>query len=176
MSFTLRVATSADAAALSVFAGENFPDAAPAVVPREAVAAFIAEHLSQQALEQAIASGAYTVNLVLDAEGQIIAYSAIDTVQPQPHEISGNAAYLSKFYVGAEARGMGVSGVLMRQLIEDVRFAGYDGIHLGTHQENYRAQTFYEKMGFKRVGTRTFQLTPDVIGEDFIYYLQLGAV
>lgn len=70
MSFTLRAATPADAAALSVFAGENFPDAAPAVVPREAVAVFIAEHLSKQALEQAIASGAYTVNLVLDAGGR----------------------------------------------------------------------------------------------------------
>lgn len=176
MSFTLRAATPADAAALSVFAGENFPDAAPAVVPREAVAAFIAEHLSQQALKQAIASGAYTVNLVLNAEGQIIAYSAIDTVQPQPAEVAGNAAYLSKFYVGASARGMGISGVLMQQLVKDAQSAGYDGIHLGTHQENYRAQTFYEKMGFKRVGTRTFQLTPDVIGEDYIYYLQLGAV
>ena len=70
MSFTLRAATPADAAALSVFAGENFPDAAPAVVPREAVEAFITENLSEEVLEQAIASGVYTVNLVLDTEGQ----------------------------------------------------------------------------------------------------------
>lgn len=176
MSFTLRAATPADAAALSVFAGENFPDAAPAVVPREAVAAFIAEHLSQQALKQAIASGVYTVNLVLDAEGQIIAYSAIDTVHPQPAEVAGNAAYLSKFYVGVAARGMGISGVLMQQLVKDAQSAGYDGIHLGTHQENYRAQAFYEKMGFTKVGTRTFELTKSVLGHDFIYYLPLSAV
>ncbi|MEX3632759.1 GNAT family N-acetyltransferase [Rothia sp. LK2492] len=176
MSFTLRAATPADAAALSVFAGENFPDAAPAVVPREAVEAFIAENLTEEVLGQAITSGVYTVNLVLDTEGQILAYSAIDTVQPQPIEVAGNAAYLSKFYVGADARGVGISGMLMGQLVEDAQSAGYDGIHLGTHQENYRAQAFYEKMGFIKVGIRTFELTTGVLGQDFIYHLPLSAV
>lgn len=71
---------------------------------------------------------------------------------------------------------MGVSVVLMQQLVEDAQSAGYDGIHLGTHRENYRAQAFYEKMGFTKVGTRTFELTKSVLGHDFIYYLPLSAV
>lgn len=173
MTFTIRLATLTDAGALSAFASANFPDAAPAVVPRDAVAAFVAEKLSPEAFTAYISTGAYVFNIALDEAGQIIAYSGVDTAEPQPAEVPGAAAYLSKFYVGAAARGTGVSRALMRQVIEDARAAGKNGVHLGTHQQNYRAQGFYEKQGFTRVGTRTFEVAPGVLGDDFIYHLPI---
>ena len=41
---------------------------------------------------------------------------------------------------------------------------------------NNLAKSFYEKMGFIKVGTRTFELTTGVMGQDFIYHLPLSAV
>ncbi|MDO4897823.1 MAG: GNAT family N-acetyltransferase [Rothia sp. (in: high G+C Gram-positive bacteria)] len=173
MTFTLRPATLADASALSAFASQNFPDAAPAVVPRDAVAAFVAASLNEEAVARYIKTGAYRFTLAVNQEGEIIAYSGIDTREPQPAEVPGKAAYLSKFYVGAEARGTGVSHALMQAVIDEACATGHDGLHLGTHRENYRAQKFYEKNGFVKVGTRQFELAAGICGDDFIYHLPI---
>lgn len=91
----------------------------------------------------------------------------------RPAEIPGKAAYLSKFYLSAETRGTGLARELMDAAIAAARADGKDGLHLGTHQLNHRAQAFYEKMGFTRVGERTFQLTATEVAHDYIYHLSI---
>ncbi|WP_237232909.1 GNAT family N-acetyltransferase [Rothia nasisuis] len=173
MTVIIRPATLTDAAALSDFAGTYFPDAAPATVPRAAVAEFIATNLDEASLARHIATGAYAFTIALNTQGEIIAYTGIDHEAEQPAEVPGSAAYLSKFYLSEEARGTGLAQELMSRVIEDARADGKDGLHLGTHRENVRAQKFYEKMGFKRVGERVFRLTETVVGHDYIFYLPL---
>ena len=60
------------------------------------------------------------------------------------------------------------NGALLR-----ARGAGRAGIWLGTNQANARAQRFYEKSGFTRVGTKRFRLGSQW-EHDFIYELVLG--
>lgn len=61
----------------------------------------------------------------------------------------------------------------MDAAIAAARADGKDGLHLGTHQLNHRAQAFYEKIGFTRVGERTFQLTATEVAHDYIYHLSI---
>lgn len=86
----------------------------------------------------------------------------------------GQAAYLSKFYLLASSRGSGLAQALLQEVKEQAKADGRDGLYLGTHQENRRAQAFYEKSGFRKVGRREFELTAGVIGQDFIYYIPLN--
>lgn len=173
MPHTLRPAVLADVPALSAFASAHFPDAAPPVVPREIVAAFVSENLDEASFTRYIETGAYSFTLAVNEAGDIIAYFGIDHEAPQPAEIPGNAAYLSKFYLSAETRGTGLARELMDAAIAAARADGKDGLHLGTHQLNHRAQAFYEKMGFTRVGERTFQLTDTEVAHDYIYHLSI---
>lgn len=169
----IRPATSADVSALAAFAAVNFPDAAPGFMPREALHEFVSKNLNEAFFTHAIETGAFTFTLAVDEAGKIVGYTGIDHVSEQPVEVPGRAAYLSKFYLAAEARGGGLAGELMQTVFESARAAGCDGVHLGTHHENLRAQKFYEKMGFVQVGERIFPLTEEVAGQDYIYYLPL---
>lgn len=174
MTLTLRPATLADLPALAAFAAATFPDAAPAVIPRQAVASFIEQNLSEAALRGFLDKGSYSFTLALDPQGQILAYAGIDHQAPQPPEVPGQAAYLSKFYLLASSRGSGLAQALLQEVKEQAKADGRDGLYLGTHQENRRAQAFYEKSGFRKVGRREFELTAGVIGQDFIYYIPLN--
>ena len=173
MPHTLRPAVLADVPSLSAFASAHFPDAAPSVVPREFVTAFVSENLDEASFTRYIETGAYSFTLAVNEAGDIIAYSGIDHEAPQPAEIPGNAAYLSKVYLSAETRGTGLARELMDAAIAAARADGKDGLYLGTHQLNHRAQAFYEKMGFTRVGERTFQLTATEVAHDYIYHLSI---
>jgi ribosomal protein S18 acetylase RimI-like enzyme len=59
--------------------------------------------------------------------------------------------------------------VLLDRTIEAAAARGAAGMWLGTNAANRRAQRFYEKAGFERVGTRRFQvggrLEDDVVME-----------
>lgn len=173
MTYTLRPAVLADATALSAFAQATFPQAAPPVVPREAVQNFVDTALDEASFTRYISTGSYSFTLAENERGEIIGYTGIDHSQPQPSQIPGTATYLSKFYLAPTMRGSGLAGELMELVREQARAAGRDGIYLGTHQQNYRAQKFYEKMGYTIVGTRLFQLSAGVQAQDFIYYQSL---
>lgn len=82
MTLTLRPATLADLPALAAFAAATFPDAAPAVIPRQAVASFIEQNLSEVALRGFLDKGSYSFTLALDPQGQILAYAGIDHQAP----------------------------------------------------------------------------------------------
>lgn len=90
--------------------------------------------------------------------GEFIAYTL---TLPAPEEELPNcppgAAYLSKCYTALCFQGSGISGALIEFAVEDARQAyGCAAIALGTNISNSRAQKFYKRHGFKRVGRRKF--------------------
>ena len=68
---------------------------------------------------------------------------------------------LVRLYASREWIGRGVGAALMRACLEEARGAGYETIWLGVWERNARAQTFYEKWGFRAVGEHVFQLGSD---------------
>jgi ribosomal protein S18 acetylase RimI-like enzyme len=61
----------------------------------------------------------------------------------------------------------------MRASIASAAATGAAGIWLGVNSENARAIRFYEKSGFRRVGTKSFQLGTTV-EHDFVMERALG--
>jgi tRNA (guanine37-N1)-methyltransferase len=79
---------------------------------------------------------------------------------------------LSKIYVLPRAHGAGVARELLHAALAAARRMGAAGVWLGTNQANTRAQRFYEKSGFVRVGTRRFWVG-DHHEDDFVFELAL---
>ena len=68
---------------------------------------------------------------------------------------------LSRLYSHQEYIGKGVGQTLMDACFARARAEGCDVMWLGVWEYNPRAQRFYEKNGFRVVGSHTFQLGAD---------------
>jgi GNAT superfamily N-acetyltransferase len=80
---------------------------------------------------------------------------------------------LSKIYVLPQAHGTGAAALLMAQALEWARASGANGVWLGVNQQNERAQRFYGKSGFERVGTKRF-LVGGVHEDDYVMERSVG--
>ena len=74
---------------------------------------------------------------------------------------------LSKCYVLPGHHGEGVAGLLMRASVDAATARSAEGIWLGVNEENERAQRFYGKHGFERVGSKRF-LVGDRLEHDWV--------
>ncbi|HEY8559192.1 MAG TPA: GNAT family N-acetyltransferase [Pyrinomonadaceae bacterium] len=76
--------------------------------------------------------------------------SAVDCVANE------TAIELQRIYVVERVFGAGIGERLLRHCLDVARAEGYKTLWLGVWEENRRAQRFYEKHGFRRVGTLTY--------------------
>ncbi len=68
---------------------------------------------------------------------------------------------LCRLYLLQKYIGKGYGAALMQYCLDFAVRNGHDVIWLGVWEYNHRAQKFYEKFGFKRVGEEIFQLGND---------------
>jgi diamine N-acetyltransferase len=77
--------------------------------------------------------------------------------------VSGDApAEIQRVYVDRSWHGQRVGDALINACIDQARAWHSDVLWLAVWDENARAIAFYEKMGFRPVGTQTFTLGTDV--------------
>ncbi|MEP6855603.1 MAG: GNAT family N-acetyltransferase, partial [Pedococcus sp.] len=81
---------------------------------------------------------------------------------------------LSKIYVLPDHHGAGTSHLLMTTALDAARARGSRGAWLGVNQLNERAQRFYAKNGFTRVGTKRF-LVGERYEDDYVFEQELGS-
>jgi diamine N-acetyltransferase len=146
-------------------------------MPAADVDAFVAQHLTAQRFEEYVADPGRAV-LVAEDDGVAVCYAML--VHGEPYDADVRAVVrrrptteLSKIYVLPNAHGGGVARQLLDACIDVAREVGAAGMWLGTNQANVRAQRFYEKSGFERIGTKRFHVG-DRWEDDFVYELQLG--
>ncbi len=159
---TVRRAAAADADALANVAAATFRLACPPSVTEESMALFVRDVLSPERFEEYLADRVRALFLaerpgVPDALG----YAMVVVGEPGDEDVRAvithrPTAELSKIYVLPDAHGAGVSRLLMAASLEAARAAGAQGAWLGVNQLNVRAQKFYAKSGFTRVGTKRF--------------------
>ncbi len=152
----IRPATADDAAALSAFAYEIFvvtflPDNDP-----EDVALYVAATYSTERQHEELATPGTRVFLAV--ENDVIAgYVYVrDSVSPEcvPYE---PALEIARFYVGTPWQGRGVASALMDAALGEAKLRGVTGVWLGVWERNPRAMRFYERSGFRDVGSHPFQ-------------------
>jgi diamine N-acetyltransferase len=172
----VRVATTQDAVALSGVAAATFALACPPGMSPVSVQRFIDDNLTPARFEEYVADDGRAV-LLAEEDGEVVGYAML--VHGDPYDADARAVVrhlptteLSKIYVLPRAHGAGTAGKLLDAALDAARGVGAAGVWLGTNQANTRAQRFYEKSGFVRVGTKRFWVG-DHHEDDFVFELAL---
>lgn len=178
MTHVIRTATSDDAGKLAALAAATFPLACPPGSPPEDIAAHVANTLSADNFRAYLADPDVTV-LVIDADGELCGYSLLVDRAAQDPDVAGAltllpSVELSKCYVHPDHHGLGAAAGLMHASVRAGSATGAQGLWLGVNSQNARAIRFYEKSGFRRVGTRSFRLG-HTVEHDFVMELTLPA-
>ncbi|MDQ0692582.1 GNAT family N-acetyltransferase [Arthrobacter sp. W4I7] len=171
MPHSIRTATTDDAGALAALAAVTFPLACPPSASPQDIAAHLASTLSDRHFQAYLADPDVTV-LVIDAEGGLRGYSLlVNRPATDPDVVSAleflPSVELSKCYVHPGHHGLGAAAELMNASLAAAAGSGGKGVWLGVNSQNARAIRFYEKSGFRKVGTKSFRLG-STVEHDFV--------
>ena len=171
MSLTVRPASADDVPALASVAAETFGLACPPSMSRERIEAFIHDVLSPERFAEYVADPERYLLLAED-DGTPVGYAMLVTGEPYDADVRAAIRHrptveLSKIYVLPTSHGGGIAARLMADSLEWARSSGAAGVWLGVNQQNERAQRFYAKSGFERVGAKRF-LVGGTFEDDFV--------
>ena len=92
---------------------------------------------------------------------QLMGYIKINHGSAQTEELIGQCIELERIYIKSDFRNKGYGKELLNFAIDLARKSDQDFIWLGVWQKNTHAVRFYERYGFKKIGTH-----PYFIGKD----------
>lgn len=157
---SVRQAGSGDAETLAEVAAATFEHACPPSMSRQRIDAFVAQVLSASRFADYLADPGRHL-LLAERAGTALGYAMLVAGEPQDPDVGAAirlrpTVELSKIYVLPSAHGTGAAAALMARALEWAAAEGASGMWLGVNQQNERAQRFYTKSGFGRVGTKRF--------------------
>lgn len=165
MTTTIRTADVGDAAALSALGAQTFRDTFEAENTPDDMARYLADAFSPARQAAEIADPA---SIVLLAEhrteaglAELIGYAHLVTGDVSDAVHGPAPMELKRMYVAKPWHGRRVAHALMEAGINAARARGVRTLWLGVWECNPRAQAFYAKYGFVRVGEHTFVLGSD---------------
>jgi len=162
---TIRLAGPDDAAAVAAFGERSFretfgPDNRPEDMDAYCAATYAVERQRQEL------AAPDRLTLLVEMEGTLAGYAQLRD-GPAPRSITGaDPIEILRFYVDSRWHGRGIAGSLMAETLARARALGRRTIYLAVWERNPRAIAFYEKAGFRKVGSQPFQLGRDVQIDD----------
>ena len=158
----IRPAAASDVALLHEIAAITFPLACPPDALPESIQAFIDENLSEAAFAGYLTDPGRELFIAED-DGQAIGYTMLVHGDPADPDVAAVVTVrptveLSKVYVHPDHHGGGVASALVEESVRAAGARGAASMWLGVNQFNERANRFYEKSGFARVGTKKFKV------------------
>ena len=102
-----------------------------------------------------------SIFLLAEIDGELAGYSKLILDNIEPGITAERPVELSRLYSQQKFLGKGVGQTLMDACFERARADGRDVMWLGVWEFNPRAQRFYEKNGFRVIGSHTFLLGSD---------------
>ncbi|UPW11336.1 GNAT family N-acetyltransferase [Gordonia terrae] len=157
----------AAAGGVAEVAAITFPLACPPHASPADIDEFVAANLRESNFRAHITDPRADVLVARDGVGgPILGYALVMHTEPAHPDVCAvvterPVSEVSKMYVLRDhhsRQGATPSHLLMGAAIERARSHGSTRIWLGVNQLNARAQRFYTKMGFERVGVKTFTL------------------
>ncbi|WP_413532979.1 GNAT family N-acetyltransferase [Empedobacter brevis] len=85
-----------------------------------------------------------------------------------------NTVFLSKIYLKESNQTKGIGQLMMNRVLDYAREKGAKAVHLTVNKHNAKAIRFYEKNGFKRMESKTFDIGNGYIMDDYIYQKNLN--
>jgi ribosomal protein S18 acetylase RimI-like enzyme len=157
----IRRATSDDAAALAEFGARTFFEAFSADNTAEDMAKHLASAWGTDLQRVEIADPLFDTLLAVDAHGNFGGFAQLQAERAPADVPTQKPVELKRFYVDKPWQGQGLARDLMAAVEREARRRGARELWLGVWQRNERAQAFYRKCGFRKVGTQVF-----VVGDD----------
>jgi diamine N-acetyltransferase len=157
---SIRRATTADAEVLAELSATTFHQAFDGSSKQENVDDYAqtAFNATQLALELQDPSVTFCF---AELNQQVVGYSKLIQGEVPECVSDARAIELSRLYVREEFIANKIGAALMQNALDEARAKGYQTIFLGVWEHNTRAQAFYHKWGFKRVGEHIFQMGDD---------------
>ena len=168
---TVRIAGAQDAGALAEVAAATFALACPPGTKQEDIDAFLAANLSRVNFDAYLSDPARLL-LLAELDGRPVGYTMLVLRDPEDPDVASAltlrpTAELSKCYVLPAQHGGGIASTLLERSVQEAAAHGAAGVWLGVNQRNARANRFYEKSGFRIVGTKRFRVGA-VLHDDFV--------
>ncbi len=170
----LRPATEADVPALAALARDSFIAAFGHLYRPEDLALFLDELRTEKAYRDALAVPAKRIQLA-EVDGKPVAYALIvlgDGMIERPEPRPKRPVFLSQLYCAAEATGLGLGAALMDWVIGEAHAWRADALQLSVFSENFGAQRFYQRYGFRHVADIDFWVG-NHRDDEFLYELAL---
>lgn len=114
-----------------------------------------------------------SIFFIAENEGEMIGYAKLQKHSGEDCVADKNPIELQRLYVAREFHGSGIAAEIMRRCFEEAQQQNFQTIWLGVWEYNFRAQKFYEKLGFKAVGEHIFMLGRDA-QTDLVMEKKLG--
>ncbi len=155
-----RRAVQADAKALLDLAARTYYETFAPVNTPENMRAYMSGAFTLPQIEAELGDSRATF-YVGELNATMIAYAKL-VAGEVPECVTGEAPVeLSRFYVDRHWHGSGVARALMEKCLDEAKRGGFKTMYLGVWEHNRRAQAFYRKWDFVRVGEHTFQMGDD---------------
>jgi ribosomal protein S18 acetylase RimI-like enzyme len=113
--------------------------------------------------------------LAADQGGAIAAYCTVQFgkgFKERPEPGPAHPSMLGQLYCSAEATGNGIGAALLERAIEAARERTCDAMQLSVYSENFGAQRFYQRYGFRHVADIDFWVG-NHRDDEFLYELTL---
>lgn len=173
----IRQARKPDCMPLAQFARRTFLAAYGGEDPPERVLQHVKEWFSDAEIGRALGNENVTFLLATEnneyGDERILGYVKLCWQRPIEELEDRAAAQLERIYVDQRRHSRGLGSALLRAAVDKAADQQATWLWLGVWQENQRAQRFYERQGFERVGVTHFMMG-EVREEDYIYALRLG--
>src|SRR5262245_9221008 len=161
----VRVATRQDASLLAELGARTFRESSPNT-RHEDVESYVREYFTREKLLASLDVNKAAA-LILEKSGQAIGYALLAPDRAPNHVAPPHSLQIKWFYILQEWTGRKLGDVLMSRCHEHARCIGSGNIWLTVWKNNGRAIHFYERWGFRRVGTCDFIVGRN-IQQDFL--------
>ena len=168
----IRRAHSADAKLVSLLGAVTFYEAYFEQDAPDSLADYIHESFELSKIRAEIESPDAEFFIVF-LDRRAVGYAKLRTGSQGDGVKSANSIELQRIYVVERVFGKGVGERLLRHCLETAKARGFETLWLGVWEENRRARRFYEKQGFRRVGTLFFPYG-DTVGTNHVMEIELG--
>ncbi len=149
-----------DAETLLEFAARTFYEAFSPVNTPENMQVYMATAFTLPQVEAELCDPR-AIFLLAEIEGRLSGYAKLLAGKPPDCVIGDAAIELVRFYIDQSWHGRGLASALMEICLAEAQQRGFKTIYLGVWEKNLRAQSFYQKWNFRRVGEHIFEMGDD---------------
>jgi ribosomal protein S18 acetylase RimI-like enzyme len=158
---TVRAASIDDAAPLAEFAARVFGEVFGPGNDEHDMASYLAEAFGPDIQRAEISAPGAIVLIAETRGGGMAGYLHIAASEAPAGVIAAHAVELKRLYVEPKLHSHGAGKALLDEGVSRARAAGAATMWLGVWEHNTRAQKFYRREGFERVGEHAFVLGSD---------------